>query len=421
MGWVGAALLVAAARGQDASVDTQLRALADQNRRLQDQVREQQRAIEELRGELHGLQDRVEAPVEAPPSGGSRGHEVRVSGQTGVAYFKTGAAGQFPNGEFRIDDAKVFFEAPVAKNVYVFAGLDLQMRETSDENFHLGEFYVDFENVSGAWARDRLVNVRAGRINTPFGEEYDRRSPVANPLVSHSVADVWGIDEGVEVYGQLGAFTYVLAAQNGGLPQLHDFDSDKAVTARIGYDPARWLHLSASAMRTGRLNTKNDALSALWFGNGFFRTLGAAATTTTFAVDLAEADAAAHWKGGTLRAAAGTARYDDNDSTRSNARRLRYYSLEGVQDLGEKWFAAARLSEVRVARGYPLVGWGNFGTFMFAGPPTTDLRRLSLGLGYRISRPVVLKFEYAFERGRLTNGVERDHENLLSTELALQF
>jgi hypothetical protein len=174
-------------------------------------------------------------------------------------------------------------------------------------------------------------------------------------------------------------------------------------------------------MRTGDLNVKNDALSAVWFGNGFFRALGPSATTTTFSADLAEADAVAHWKGGTARAAVGTVKFDDDDTTRSNVRHLRYYSLEATQEVMRGVFAAARLSEVRVGRGYPLVGWGNFGTFMFAGPPTTDLRRLSLGLGYRLSRPVVLKFEYAFERGRLTNGVERNHENLLSTELALQF
>ena len=174
-------------------------------------------------------------------------------------------------------------------------------------------------------------------------------------------------------------------------------------------------------MRTGDINVKNDVLSAVWFGNGFFRALGAPATTTNFSADLAEVDAAVRWKGGALKAAAGWVKFDDDDTARSNARRLHYYALEGVQEIADGFFAAARLSEVRGERGYPLVGWGNFGTYLFASPPTAYLRRLSLGFGYRLSRPVVLKVEYAFERGRLTSGVERDHENLLSTELALQF
>lgn len=432
---VGAALLTVAARAQDSSVEAQLRALAEQNQKLQEQVRAQQGAIEQLRGELGALrgagekqertlrelEERSDLPEPARAPTGGREHEVRVSGQAGLAFFKTGSAGQFPHAEFRLDDVKVFLEAPVMKNVYVFTGLDLQSRETVDEYAYVSEFYVDFENVSGAWGRDRLLNVRAGRFNIPFGEEYQWRSPVDNPLISHSVADVWGYDEGVELYGEAGRFSYVLAVQNGGNPLLHDFNSDKSVVARLGYDPLRWLHLSASAMRTGDISVKSDSLSAVWFGNGFFRALGAPATTANFSAELAELDAAVHWKHGTLKAAAGTVKFDDDDTTRSNARRLRYYSLEGVQEIADGLFAAARLSEVRVPRGYPLVGWGNFGTFMFAGPPTTDLRRLSLGFGYRLSRPVVLKFEYAFERGRLTNGAERGHENLLSTELGLRF
>lgn len=416
---MGAALVVASLHGQD-SVESQLRALADQNQRLQQLVQEQQHALEELRGEFRGLQDRVDGPGASAPAAG-RAHEIRVSGQVGMAYFKTGSAGQFPNGEFRLDDAKVILEAPVAKNVYVTTGLDLQTRETSDENLHLGEFYVDFENVLGTWGHDRLLNVRAGRFNTPFGEEYDRRSPIDNPLISHSVADVWALDEGVEAYGQAGKFSYVIAVQNGGIPSLHDFDSDKAVAGRLGVDPLRWLHVSASALRTGDINVKNDALSALWFGNGFFRALGNPATTTVFAAELAELDATARWKGGVLRATGGKVKFDDDDTTRSNVRHLEYSAVEIAQDVAGGAFVAARWSEVRSERGYPLVGWGNFGNYLFASPPTTYLRRLSLGLGYRLSRPAILKFEYAIESGRLTSGAERNHENLLSTELALQF
>ena len=431
---VGATLLACMTRA-DESVEAQLRALAEQNRQLQAQVQEQQRAIEQLRGELgamrgagekqardlQGLQERVEDREAAKAPATSREHEIRVSGQAGIALFKTGSDGQFPGSEFRLDDAKIFLEAPVMKNLYVFAGLELQTREAGDENTYVGEFYLDFENVSGAWGRDRLLNVRAGRFNIPFGEEYQVRGPVDNPLISHSVADAWGFDEGVEIYGELDRFTYVLAVQNGGNPALRDFNADKSVAARVGYDPARWLHLSASGMRTGDLDVKNDVFSALWFGNGFFKALGAPATTTTFSADLAELDAAARWKGGALKAAAGWVKFDDNDTARSNARRLRYSSLEGVQELADGFFAAARWSEVRAPRGYPLVGWGDFATFVFARPPTTRLERLSLGLGYRLSRPVVLKFEYALESGRLTNGAARNHENLLSTEIAMRF
>jgi len=122
-----------------------------------------------------------------------------------------------------------------------------------------------------AWGRSGWLNLRVGRFPIPFGEEYQRRNMLDNPLISHSVGDIWGIDEGVEVFGAVDRFSYVLAVQNGGHKTLRDFDADKAVVARVGYDPTAWLHLSVSAMRTGDLTVVGDAFSEVWIGNGFFR------------------------------------------------------------------------------------------------------------------------------------------------------
>src|SRR5206468_8015250 len=102
----------------------------------------------------------------------------------------------------------------------------LLTREANAESFQLGELYVDFENVSGAWGARGLLGLRAGRINIPFGEEYLVRGPVANPLVSHSLSDIWGVDEGLEAYGRVGPLHYVAAIQNGGTSRLHDFNAD---------------------------------------------------------------------------------------------------------------------------------------------------------------------------------------------------
>src|SRR5207247_11150654 len=128
-----------------------------------------------------------------------------------------GREGQFPKAEFRADDPVIAIEAPVWKNVYFFIELKLLTRETNAENFQLGEIYVDFEDVSAAWGQKGLLNVRAGRVNIPFGEEYLHRSPVSNPLISHSLSDIWGVDEGLEIYGRIGPAQYILAVQNGGV------------------------------------------------------------------------------------------------------------------------------------------------------------------------------------------------------------
>src|SRR5207244_2545376 len=153
------------------------------------------------------------------------------------------------------------------------------------------------------------------RFYIPFGEEYLVRNAIDNPLISHSLTDLWGPDLGVEFYGSLGRVRYVLAVQNGGVQTLRDFTSDKSVAARVGYDPSQWLHLSLSAMRTGALDTRGDYLSAIWFGNGYFRSLGS--NTTRFEADLVEADAQIRWSRGHLLGAGGYVHYDDNDKGRS--------------------------------------------------------------------------------------------------------
>jgi hypothetical protein len=432
----GVAFGAGATRAQD-SVDARLRALVEQNEKLQEQVQAQQQAlaalsaqVQELRQggaqqaeQLQALREGAAAPA-GPVLRGEK--EVRLSGEMGLAFFRTGKNGAFPKSAFRPDDAKIFVEAPVVKDVYAFGEIDLTTREASDAYFELGELYVDFENVSGRLGGPaRLLNVRAGRIYSPFGEEYQVRGPIANPLISHSLADVWGVDGGVEAYGSAGAWQYAVAVQNGGIDPLHDFNADKSVAARLGWEPARWLHLSASAMRTGelRLSTATvpgDSLSSLWFGNGFFRALGSDKTTSTFWASLWESDAVARWKTGRLAAAVGGVRYGDNDRSADNARSLHFGYAEATQSFTPEIFGAARYSWIDAERGYPLVGFGNFGRYLF-GVPTASLRRLSLGFGYRLGPPLVLKLEYAWESGRLVTGARRDQEDFFGAEAALKF
>ena len=419
-----------------------LQVIAEQNQRLQEQVKAQQKTIESLTAkleeirqaserherELQGLQQQAGvAPAERAVPVGSREHEVRIAGEVGLAFFKTGSKGQFPNGEFRVDDATITVEAPVWKNVYFFTELKLFTREADTANFQIGELYVEFEGLGAGWGRPDSLNLRAGSINTPFGEEYLVRGPVANPLISHSLSDIWGPDEGVEIYGSLGSWQYVLAVQNGGISQLRDYHSDKAVTARLGWDPRGWLHLSASAARTGKLTTvspvtsEGDGLSALWFGNAFFRAIGPANRTATFWANLYEADAVVKWPGGRAGAALGRVQFDDSDPLVDRSRKLRYGYLEAMQSITDQLYGAARYSEINAPGGYPLAGWGSMGDYFFRPTYTEELRRFSLGFGYRFGPPLVLKLEYTREWGRTTTGESRDHEDFFGTEIGLKF
>lgn len=420
--------------------------LMEQNRRLQEHVLTQQETIDALNAkmadvlraserhehELRGLQERVEKGFderipgarerEVAPSFARGAGEVRIAAEAGFGYFRTGANGQFPQGAFRVDDPVITIEAPVVKNVYFFTELKLLTRETNAEAFELGEIYVDFEDVLGSWDRPGLLNIRAGRLNIPFGEEYLVRSPVVNPLISHSLGDLWGVDEGIEAYGRVGPAHYIIAVQNGGSSRLRDFDSDKSIAARVSWRPESWLHVSGSAMRTGRLSTAGDSLSELWFGNAFFRALGPVAITESFWANLFQADATARWKRGHASVALGQARFDDSDPTADNARRLNYGYVEAAQEIVDGLYAAARYSAITVAGGYPLAGWGPLGAFFFRpGVLTEELRRMSVGLGYRFAPPLVLKIEYTWETGRMTTGARRDHGDFFGTELGVRF
>jgi hypothetical protein len=419
-------------RAAETNVEARVLWLQQQNDLLQQMVRRQQEVIESLSNSVAEIRrnteqrdrriDEVEANLksgDAPAVPGVSLGKVRLSGEGGVGIFESGRQGMAPNAEFRVDEAKLFIDAPVWGDVYAFAEINFATREEPDVQLHLGELYLDFEDVSQLWGRDHQLNIRAGRIDVPFGEEYLERDAIDNPLISHSLSDIWGIDEGLEFYGSYPLFSYAVAVLNGGISDTRDFTADKAVAGRIGSDPARWLHVSVSGMRTGDLDVHNDMLSALWFGGGFFRSIGGA-TTRTFHANLVEGDIDAHWRRGQVRAFGGYIHYDDNDPAADNHRDVFYYAVEGRADFTRRLYAAARFSQIMARDGFPIVGNGDMGAYLF-GPLTTDIWRLSLGVGYRWNRHLVVKTEYALERGRESGGGRRSHEDLVAAEAAFGF
>jgi len=412
-------------RADDTNLENQVRLLQRQNAILQQQLQKQNESLESLAKKVQGLEaagtgkENPASENSAPVKGGLNFGKVNLSGEGGVAFFNTGLEGFAPHSEFRVDEARLFIDAPVWKEVYFFGEADLATRENPNLNLQLGELYLDFEDVSQLWGRDNQLNARAGRMNIPFGEEYLARDAIDDPLISHSLSDLWGFDPGVEIYGSVGKFNYVVAVQNGsGANGVQDFDGDKSVAGKISFDPNRHWHFSVSGMRTGNVNVQNDMTSALWFGNGFFQSLGSS-STTTFHANLIEADATARWRIGHVSAFGGYARYGDNDPVANNGRDIFYYSVEGVQNLPDKFYAAVRFSEILADKGTPMVGFGN-STDYFS-ELTTTLWRLSLGIGYRFNDRLVIKTEYALERGTESSGESRNHEDFFGTEAAFKF
>jgi len=420
-------LAAAASHADDTNLAAQVQLLLQQNALLQKQLSNQGGALDALTKKVRQLESenaaRENAESEnaaAPAKSGFNLGNVNISAEGGVAFFNTGPDGFAPHPEFRVDEARLFVEAPIWDEVYFHSDIDLATRENTDTKLYLGELYLDFEDASQLWGKDGQLNVRAGRMQIPFGEEYMSRYAMEDPLISHSLSDFWGIDPGVELYGALGKFSYVVAVQNGsGANGVEDFDGDKSVAGRISFDPNTHWHLSVSGMRTGDLDAQQDSISALWFGNGFFRSIGSPATTK-FHADLVEGDLTARWHSGHVSAFGGYARYADNDPMMDNSRDIFYYSVEAEQNLPHKFYVAARFSQIFADKGYPIAGFGNFDDY-YLNDLTDRLWRLSLGAGYRFSDRLELKIEYSFERGGEPDGELRDGEDFFGTEAAFKF
>jgi hypothetical protein len=409
-----------------------LRLLKEQNQALQEQLRQQQIQIESLARKVTELQEthQTKQPESSqtdtgssdlPPKQSAFGNlgKVNISGEGGVGFFASGSQGPYPHPQFRVDEARLFVEAPIVDTVYFYSELNLATREEPDVQLRLGELYLDFENVSRLWNCERLLNVRVGRIYTPFGEEYQTRYAIDNPLISHSLSDLWAVNAGAELYGHAGKFNYAVAVQNAGISDTQDFDDDESVAGRVGFDPNRWLHLSVSGMRTGNIDAQGDKLSSLWFANGFFRSLGSP-STTKFHADLVEGDVEARIPHGHLRAFGGYINYNDNDPTANNQRNVYYYAVEGVHDLIGNLYFGLRFSQIFAPDGFPIVANGNFVENQFA-ELTKEIWRLSLGLGYRWSQNLLLKAEYTYEQGELQSEAKRKDEDLFAVEAAYRF
>ena len=349
-----------------------------------------------------------------------------ISGEAGGAFFDTGSEGAFPNDEFRVDEAKLFVEAAILDDVYFFSEVNVLTREEPDEQFDLGELYVQFENISKLWHREEMLNARVGRFDIPFGEEYLSRDAIDDPLISHSLSDLWGVDEGIELYGSYKTFQYVFAVQNGGEPILHDYTSDKSVAGRLTYRPNGKIHFSLSSMRTGDIDARRDRYAALWFGNSDLHSLGLVVTTKIFNVNLIQADGDAKWQKTRFHAGVGRLRYNDDNTADNDRRTAHYYQVEGAQDIlnyrENSLYAALRFSRITTDDGFPIAGNGTLEKSAYYTDRLTDrIWRLSFGIGYRIGRHVLFKTEYNIEHGTQSDGSKRDKENFFGAEAAFRF
>ncbi|MFO1497314.1 MAG: hypothetical protein U1G07_02770 [Verrucomicrobiota bacterium] len=111
--------------------------------------------------------------ADARPAGGSgQGH---LGGEGAVFLFQLGFPRAVSNGEFRVDEAKLFIEVPVMDSVYVFHEELNHFARRTNINVNAGELYVDLETFPDSGTRKTCWRLRMGRIGIPLGKVAEPR------------------------------------------------------------------------------------------------------------------------------------------------------------------------------------------------------------------------------------------------------
>ncbi|HUR45020.1 MAG TPA: hypothetical protein VMZ27_04010, partial [Candidatus Saccharimonadales bacterium] len=155
---LGVVIFAVGAGAAESDLEKQLQSLKESNEALRQQLQKQEKTIDELSKKVSAISNETtnestpakvrndEADLTSKPLGFHLGR-VRFTGEGGAGFFRSGPDGVYPNSEFRIDEAKLFVEAPLWNETYFFGELNLTQREDPTESLSMGELYIDFENV----------------------------------------------------------------------------------------------------------------------------------------------------------------------------------------------------------------------------------------------------------------------------------
>jgi hypothetical protein len=226
---------------------------------------------------------------------------VHVGGYASGVFFDAQPDAQLGEPDTELWDARLFADVELAREVEIGGRTWLRSAGASVEwNIYrlgyrdddLGDAYLELQGLlDSSWA-----SVQVGRFQIPVGENYLRFGKGAkdNPFVTNTVSGPWWWDEGVKLYGSEpgGRFGYVASFTNGETPREFGFDGGDQYTLKLFADPVPWLHVSASALYSGRTGSAAEpASAALWLGETWGRGFGSGSRVPNFVDGRALPDA----------------------------------------------------------------------------------------------------------------------------------
>ena len=370
--------------------------------------------------------------------GGGGGAEwperLRFSGSADLNYLQGNGDGLYEETSTQIYDARLFLDANLGSDarvgdvtVYRDAGFTFEwnMVRLGRAMNNIGDLYGDFRGLLG----QEWMNLEVGRFQIPFGENYLRfgKGRPSDPFVALTASPPWFWDEGVKLWGKTanGHFGYVASVTDGEGGLNREKNASKQVTLKLTWDPSEWLHLSASALRTGTLGSDSSpAVASLWLGEAIPSAFGDGSSLPSFDhgeviapgpnklrnVTVVGADAIFHFPDARLWLAGGKAGIASHGASVYD-RDLIYWLAELVIEL--------RMISPSLAPMYLALRANGLGTydndegylldFRYDDSLGYNMRALdayAVALGLPLGDRIVLKAQYALQNIALVHGID---------------
>lgn len=328
---------------------------------------------------------------------------IDIWGFAAFWFADSGKDGTRPHPGFVIKESTLFVEAHAWEDMSIFFELQTTgLQRDQSSSVRPAELYAHFRNVLKKWG-DGLMNIKVGRVDIPFGEEYLWQDAPDNPLISNSAVYPWLWDEGIALYGTMRGLGWVVSITDGTLARSQEENLAKAITVKLYATPWKPIYLSASFMKNGQ-----TARGPLLLGGSFFQPVGADEAKTSLGVSpskmvdaiLYQANATLKFsKQADLELSFGKGLIDDQNNTFD--RDLTWFTIQPRLNLSPKFYAVGRYSEIGTYdanMGYHFGGEFLAGGNQAYGYDARRLQRFSGGLGWKLNSHLTLKLEVGRDR-----------------------